>query len=156
MRVRKVVRVEGEKKLSLRPFQVPPLSASGVLGPPQTTKSSTSIKTGLAGRSTVDGSGLNAFGTVRTFWSDLTTIKSLSDKDQIQLAFYEDNTLTSIHPKWWSESVTDYHDDQNPGKQWNSLITYSLSPNGYAWVDAVNAFGSACQKYQPEHGRIFK
>ena len=68
-------------------------------------------------------------------------IKSLSDKDQIQLAFYEDNNANSYAsygdgPKASPTTI------MMTKAQAVKLIDYVQSHNtGYAWVDAVNALG---------------
>ena len=146
--VRKVVRpgVEGEKEIITT--TIPGTTATQGQGSGTitvTTKSSTSTKTETKGRSIfmpVDGSGSTGFGTRKNILEDLDAIiKSLSDKDQIQLAFYEDNN---------ANSYTSYGDGPKASPttimmtkaQAVKLIDYVQSHNtGYAWVDAVNALG---------------
>ena len=146
--VRKVVRpgVEGEKEIittTTPGTTATPGQGSGTIT--VTTKSSTSTKTETKGRSIfmpVDGSGSTGFGTRKNILEDLDAIvKSLSDKDQIQLAFYEDNN---------ANSYTSYGDGPKASPttimmtkaQAVKLIDYVQSHNtGYAWVDAVNALG---------------
>ena len=145
---RKVVRpgVEGEKEIVTT--TTPGTTATQGQGSGTitvTTKSSTSTKTETKGRSIfmpVDGSGSTGFGTRKNILEDLDAIiKSLSDKDQIQLAFYEDNN---------ANSYTSYGDGPKASPttimmtkaQAVKLIDYVQSHNtGYAWVDAVNALG---------------
>ena len=146
--VRKVVRpgVEGEKEIittTIPGTTTTQGQGSGTIT--VTTKSSTSTKTETKGRSIfmpVDGSGSTGFGTRKNILEDLDAIiKSLSDKDQIQLAFYEDNN---------ANSYTSYGDGPKASPttimmtkaQAVKLIDYVQSHNtGYAWVDAVNALG---------------
>ena len=146
--VRKVVRpgVEGEKEIITT--TTPGTTATQGQGSGTitvTTKSSTSTKTETKGRSIfmpVDGSGSTGFGTRKNILEDLDAIiKSLSDKDQIQLAFYEDNN---------ANSYTSYGDGPKASPttimmtkaQAVKLIDYVQAHNtGYAWVDAVNALG---------------
>ena len=146
--VRKVVRpgVEGEKEIittTIPGTTTTQGQGSGTIT--VTTKSSTSTKTETKGRSIfmpVDGSGSTGFGTRKNILEDLDAIiKSLSDKDQIQLAFYEDNN---------ANSYTSYGDGPKASPttimmtkaQAVKLIDYVQAHNtGYAWVDAVNALG---------------
>ena len=146
--VRKVVRpgVEGEKEIITT--TIPGTTATQGQGSGTitvTTKSSTSTKTETKGRSIfmpVDGSGSTGFGTRKNILEDLDAIiKSLSDKDQIQLAFYEDNNANSYAsygdgPKASPTTI------MMTKAQAVKLIDYVQSHNtGYAWVDAVNALG---------------
>ena len=146
--VRKVVRpgVEGEKEIITT--TIPGTTATQGQGSGTitvTTKSSTSTKTETKGRSIfmpVDGSGSTGFGTRKNILEDLDVIiKSLSDKDQIQLAFYEDNNANSYAsygdgPKASPTTI------MMTKAQAVKLIDYVQSHNtGYAWVDAVNALG---------------
>lgn len=145
---RKVVRpgVEGEKEIVTT--TTPGTTATQGQGSGTitvTTKSSTSTKTETKGRSIfmpVDGSGSTGFGTRKNILEDLDAIiKSLSDKDQIQLAFYEDNNANSYAsygdgPKASPTTI------MMTKAQAVQLIDYVQSHNtGYAWVDAVNALG---------------
>lgn len=145
---RKVVRpgVEGEKEIVTT--TTPGTTATQGQGSGTitvTTKSSTSTKTETKGRSIfmpVDGSGSTGFGTRKNILEDLDAIiKSLSDKDQIQLAFYEDNNANSYAsygdgPKASPTTI------MMTKAQAVKLIDYVQSHNtGYAWVDAVNALG---------------
>ena len=145
---RKVVRpgVEGEKEFitsTIPGTKTQPGQGSGTIT--VTTKASTSTKTETKGRSIfmpVDGSGSTGFGTRKNILEDLDAIiKSLSDKDQIQLAFYEDNNANS-YTSYGNTEKSSPTTIMMTKAQAVQLIDYVQAHNtGYAWVDAVNALG---------------
>ena len=146
--VRKVVRpgVEGEKEFittTIPGTKPQPGQGSGTIT--VTTKASTSTKTETKGRSIfmpVDGSGSTGFGTRKNILEDLDAIiKSLSDKDQIQLAFYEDNNANS-YTSYGNTEKSSPTTIMMTKAQAVKLIDYvQAHQTGYAWVDAVNALG---------------
>ena len=90
----------------------------------------------------VDGSGSTAFGERDNIIEDLDAIiNSLSEKDQIQLAFYEDNNSTSYRSHGNTENsapTTVMMNKEKALKLINRVKELIAENHNYAWKTAVN------------------
>ena len=90
----------------------------------------------------VDGSGSTAYGERDNIIEDLDVIiNSLSDKDQIQLAFYEDNNSTSYRSHGNTENsapTTVMMNKEKALKLINRVKELIAENHNYAWRTAVN------------------
>ena len=90
----------------------------------------------------VDGSGSTAYGERDNIIEDLyAIIDSLSDKDQIQLAFYEDNNATSYRSYGNTENsapTTVMMNKEKAVKLINRVKELIAENHNYAWKTAVN------------------
>ena len=90
----------------------------------------------------VDGSGSTAYGERANIIEDLDAIiNSLSDKDQIQLAFYEDNNSTSYRSHGNTENsapTTIMMNKEKALKLINRVKELIAQNHNYAWRTAVN------------------
>ena len=135
--------VEGEKEITTTTKPNVENKASNTLDFNVNAGSTTTSE--VKGRSIfmpVDGSGSTTYGERDNIIEDLDAIiNTLSDKDQIQLAFYEDNNSTSYRSHGNTENsapTTVMMNKEKAVKLINRVKELIVENHNYAWKTAVN------------------